>query len=27
LEQWMGVESTDIVGGKYEQLPLVSPAA
>jgi len=27
LEQWMGVDSSPIVGGTYEQLPLVSAAA
>jgi uncharacterized protein (DUF1501 family) len=27
LEQWMGVDSSPIVGGTYEQLPLVSTAA
>jgi uncharacterized protein (DUF1501 family) len=27
LEQWMGLDSTPIVGGNYEQLPLVSPVS
>ena len=27
LEQWLGLDAKPIVGGKYEQLPLITPAA